>query len=234
MICGWRLAVRGAENRAIADYLHRFARLEVRRNPSRREEIARTILAARRLFRMCDVVFPLRFVMINSVPDTQRKLPVVREELDAVGYGTARLMEVLLHVVQISLGRCVIAAPFDVGTEHDTHLVPNILFVLHHITGNAQTRGVTAFGKRQLKVKTRGTAHTARHLEMPFDAFAGWIDVEAGFATSVKLTRISFSLQPATRTRPNIDAIGRHIGTGIRRQHRIVLRGNLAPPSAHL
>ncbi len=181
---------------------------------------------------MRDVVVPLRLVVVDSVRDRHPELAVVRREDEAVRSRGRLLREQLLEP-GVRLRRRVEAAPFNVRTEHEPHLVPHVALPAL-VARDEKPRRVASVGKRKHERERRGASHAARHEEVPARAAPRGIGREGRHALRVQLARVALALEPAARARPEVEPVGRHVRIRVRGEHRVVLARDGAPSDPHL
>lgn len=210
---------------------HAFAHVQVGRHPAGAEEVARAVLAARRLLGMRHVVRPLRLVVVRAARDAQAERLAVGRKIKPVADGAHALRERLLQLVR--LRRRVEAAPFDVGAEDEPHLVVDVLLA-RVVALDLQLRRVRAGREADREAERRHPAHAARHVEIPRGEAARRIGREPDDAAAVELARVPFALEPRARARPQVEAVARAVRVGVGRQERVVLALDEPPADAQL
>ena len=181
---------------------------------------------------MSDVVIPLRLVVIFAAIDGHGERLAVGREGKSAGRRHRALRKERVGST-VGLGCRVEAAPLDVGTKHETHLVAD---VARHCgdTFDRKRRRVRPFRERQGEDEGCLLAHAAGNRELPASETSRRIGREARHTLLVQLARITLALQPAACARPEVQAVGWHGRIRVRREEGVVLRADLAPADAHL
>ena len=181
---------------------------------------------------MGNVVGPLTFGVVVAARDAQRKCLVVRREVKAPVLDERPSREEFLQAL-VGFRRRVERAPLDIGTEHEAHLVADVVRAGVE-TRDLKRRLVAPRRQGEREGERRLLAHAARRGEEPTGEASGRVGLEARHALAVELADVTLALQPTARPRPEVEAVGGNVGVRVRRETRVILRGDLAPAKAQL